>query len=565
MARTLPGQLFTLATGAESAREALRLIYSDRDEIVLSRKEVYLAAQRTAEQLAALGVGAGDLVIIVQQDSLLLTASFFGAALLGAIPSIMPFASEKLHPDRYRNAMSALIKLSEPAVLATDPAVEDDARAILPEEGEGIHLPQILVLTPESVLGNSDEPRLDGTFDPDVVALLQHSSGTTGLQKGVALAHRAIFEQLDQYSKSLDFTTDDVIVSWLPLYHDMGLIAGFLMPLLTGARLVLMSPFDWVRAPHMLLQAITAQGGTLTWLPNFTYNFCAQKIRDENLEGVDLSSMRAFINCSEPIYDNSHRLFAERFEPYGAGIEKLATCYAMAETVFGVTQSKIGEPARVEWLDRKALREDLQAVPVEPDYENVESAVSSGKPIGGMNVRVLDPDRNPLPERRIGEIALNCSYMLTEYHRRPDATEEAFHEGWYLTGDMGYVADGEVFVLGRKKDLIIVGGKNVYPRDIEMLVSKVDGIHPGRVVAFGAPNVGAGTEDVAVIAEIDDFDMPDEEKSLLKANVRRKVAAGSDVAVRYVELVPRGWLVKTSSGKVSRSANRLKFLDEKGL
>jgi len=182
-----------------------------------------------------------------------------------------------------------------------------------------------------------------------------------------------------------------------------------------------------------------------------------------------------------------------------------------------------------------------------------------------MHVRVLDLDRSPLPDRHIGEIALKCSYMLTEYHRRPDATEEAFHEGWYLTGDMGYMADSEVFVLGRKKDLIIVGGKNVYPRDLEMLIGKVDGIHPGRVVAFGVPNPQAGTEDVAVIAEIDDFDMPDKDKSLIKANIRRKVGAGSDVAVSYVELVPRGWLIKTSSGKVSRSANRLRFLEDRGL
>jgi acyl-CoA synthetase (AMP-forming)/AMP-acid ligase II len=148
--------------------------------------------------------------------------------------------------------------------------------------------------------------------------------------------------------------------------------------------------------------------------------------------------------------------------------------------------------------------------------------------------------------------------MLTEYHRRPDATEAAFHEGWYLTGDMGYVADGEVFVLGRKKDLIIVGGRNVYPRDLEMIVSAVEGVHPGRVVAFGVPNPRRGTEDVAIIAE---SDADDEQKTAISAAIRRAVAAGSDVAVRYVDLVPRGWLVKTSSGKVSRSANREKFFE----
>ncbi len=552
---TLPEQLYHLAVEAPG-RESLRLLYLDRDDIVLSRGQFFRAARHVANRLLQLGIGRGDLVIMVQRDSLPLATSFFGVTLLAAIPSIMPFQTEKLHPDRYQSAMAALINLTNPRALITEPEVADQVRALLPNRAD-VPLPEVLVLSPEELLNTSEPLALEGAFDPHSIALLQHSSGTTGLQKGVALTHRAIFEQLDRYGRAIGFTSDDVVVSWLPLYHDMGLIAGFLMPLLCGARLVLMSPLDWVRAPHMLMHAISQHGGTLCWLPNFAYNFCAQKIRDSDLEGVDLSSVRAFINCSEPVYDLSHRLFAERFAPYHVRVSQLATCYAMAEAVFGVTQSEIGTPATVDVVARDGLQGERIARPVPEGSEGARRVVSSGRPIEGMEVRILDENRQPLPDRAVGEIAIRSSHLLVEYYRRPDATAQAFHEGWYLTGDMGYMADGEVYVMGRKKDLIIVGGKNIYPRDLETLVSTVEGVHPGRVVAFGIPSLERGTEDVAIVAE---SDVEDGRKSELAANIRRAIAAGTDVMVRHVEIVPRGWLIKTSSGKVALSANREKFL-----
>src|SRR5574341_1343101 len=491
MSDTLITLLLQLAQEAPD-RECLRLRYTDQPEVVLTRQDLIAAIRHAAQQLQMAGAQPSDLVIIVQRDLLALVSSFFAASCLGAIPSILPFATEKLDPQRYRGGMGALIQLSHPAVLATDPLVVEDVRALLPSDEE--RLPSIAIVEG----WNRDEaPRRISAHasDPDAIALLQHSSGTTGLQKGVALSHRAIFDQLDAYSQAIRFTPDDVIVSWLPLYHDMGLIAGFLMPLLKGARLVMMSPFDWVRAPHLLLQAISEQRGTLCWLPNFAYNFCAQKIRERDLEGVDLSSMRAFINCSEPVFHSSHQRFAERFRPYGIDMNKLAVCYAMAETVFGVSQTPICVPARVDVVERKALRADNYARTPGNDSAQVESLVSTGRPIPGMEVRVLDANRMELPERQVGEIAVRSPYMLSEYYHRPDATEAAFHEGWYLTGDMGYLADGEVFVLGLQKDLLIVGGRNIYPQDLEALASSVEGVHPGRVAVFGILKADTGTEE----------------------------------------------------------------------
>ena len=367
-----------------------------------------------------------------------------------------------------------------------------------------------------------------------------------------------MFNQLESYARAIRLTPDDVIVSWLPLYHDMGLIAGFLMPILCGVPLVLMSPFDWVRVPARLLQAVSQYRGTLTWLPNFAYNFCAQKIRDRQLEGVDLSLWRAVINCSEPMHAESHRMFREKFAPYGLRPDALATCYAMAENVFAITQGGIESPVTEDVIGLAAFVGERRALPG-PDAEPSLTMLSAGRPLENVKVRVLDEARAPLPDRVIGEIALRSNCMLTGYFKRPDANAQAFHEGWYLTGDLGYLADGELYITGRKKDLIIVGGKNVYPQDLEYLANEVPGVYPGRVVAFGVYDEQAGTEEVVLIAETDATDLA--ERQHLADEIRMRVTKGTAVALRVVELVAREWLVKTSSGKVARGANREKYLE----
>jgi acyl-CoA synthetase (AMP-forming)/AMP-acid ligase II len=391
------------------------------------------------------------------------------------------------------------------------------------------------------------------------IVLLQHSSGTTGLQKGVALSHQAVFNQLDSYGKSLSLTHSDVIVSWLPLYHDMGLIAGFLMPILSGIPLVLMSPFDWVRAPYRLLQSISKYRGTLTWLPNFAYNFCAQKIRERHIEGVDLSSLRAITNCSEPVRWESHVAFYERFRGYGLRFEALQTSYAMAENVFGVTQSRLGSVPVVEEIDREAFM--VRRIAKSPqDGQPAMKMMSSGQPLENVKVKAIDENGHEVPERVIGELALQSNCMLTGYFNRPDLTEKAFHEGWYLTGDYGYISNGEVFVSGRKKDMIIVGGKNIYPQDLESLTYEVPGVHAGRSVAFGVFDETQGTEDVVIIAEGDSENREEQQK--IADAIRLHVTKNSAIALRYVRVVGPKWILKTSSGKTARSANKEKFLRE---
>jgi acyl-CoA synthetase (AMP-forming)/AMP-acid ligase II len=469
----------------------------------------------------------------------------------------MPFLTEKLSPERYRADLSVLISVTRPAAIVTYPEFEQEVRTAL-QEGDSVR--SVVVTDRVEQGGEVDFSRLQGfqRTTGDIV-LLQHSSGTTGLQKGVALSHRAVFNQLDSYGKSLALGDDDVIASWLPLYHDMGLIAGFLMPILSGVPLVLMSPFDWVRAPYRLLQSISKYGGTLTWLPNFAYNFCAQKIRDRHLEGADLSSLRAVINCSEPVRWESHLAFYERFKSHGVRLDVLQTSYAMAENVFGVTQSRLGSLPVVEEIDREAFM--VERVARSPfDGRPSMKMMSSGPPLENVRVRVLDENGIELPDRVIGELALQSDCMLDGYYNRPDLTEKTFWDGWYLTGDYGYISNGEVFVSGRKKDMIIVGGKNIYPQDLESLTYEVAGVHAGRSVAFGMFDEMQGTEDVVIIAEVDSDDAAEQQE--IADAIRLHVTRNSAIALRYVRVVGPKWILKTSSGKTARAANKEKFLRE---
>jgi len=508
-------------------------------------------------------VQPGDVVLLILQHDVDLIYAYFGAVLLGAIPSIMPFLTEKLLPDRYRIDLTELVSHTKPSAIVTYREFEAEVRAAL-KPGES----SVKAVIISEKIGSSANKPCPPDYDlfkgllsnEEDVALLQHSSGSTGLQKGVALSHRSIFNHLDSYAVSIRLNDKDIIISWLPLYHDMGLIACFLMPILRGIPVVQMSPFDWVRAPHRLLQAISTYHGTLTWLPNFAYNFCAQKIRDRDMEGVDLSSWRASINTAEPVKYKSHQMFYERFKSYGLRFETLQTSYGMAENVFAATQNDLSKLPYVEDVDRESFTTDLIARPAFDGRPSIQM-MSCGKAIPNTVIRVVDKKGRDLPERHIGEIVLKSNCMLTNYYNRPDITKKAFLEdGWYMSGDYGYLYNAEIFIAGRKKDLIIVGGKNIYPQDLELLAYEVPGVHAGRASAFGIYNETTGTEDVVMVAEVD-IDDPGERQKIADG-IRAVVTRGSAVALRHVHLVSHPWLVKTSSGKTARTANREKFLKE---
>lgn len=534
------------------------ILHGGQPDLPVSYRDLIHGASGYIKTYIKNDIQPGEVVLLILQHGVDLLYAYYGAILHGAIPSIMPFLTEKLLPERYRADLAALVSVTQPTAIVTYRDFETEVRAALKPGKDSVKA----VIISDKVDG-ACLPDF-GSFGglkrkPDDIVLLQHSSGTTGLQKGVALSHQAVINQFTDYGRAIHLQNSDVFISWLPLYHDMGLIACWLMPILLGYPLVIMSPFEWIRAPYRLLQAVSRYKGTLSWLPNFAFNFCAQKIRERDLVNVDLSTWRAISNCSEPMRWESQHAFYERFRSLGLRSEAITTCYAMAENVFAVTQGGIDNPVVFEDIDRDSLQVEKMA---RPGYaENpVIRMLGAGKAIQNTFVSILDGKGHSLPDRHVGEVALKSNCMLSGYYHRPDATEKAFINGWYLTGDYGYLVDGELFITGRKKDLIIVGGKNIYPQDLELLAYEIPGVHAGRASAFGIFNDETGTEDVVLVAEVDTIDQ--DEQQTIADGIRAAVTRGSAVALRYVHLVGKHWLVKTSSGKTARSANRDKFIKE---
>ncbi len=365
------------------------------------------------------------------------------------------------------------------------------------------------------------------------------------------LSHRAVLDHVDLYGRAIGLSPQDKIVSWLPLYHDMGLIAAFHMPLAAGVTAVHLDPFEWVQAPILLLEQIATEGGTLTWLPNFAYNLMADRVNEEEMEGLRLDSLRMAVNCSELVRAESHDRFLKRFEPYGLNSSALAACYAMAETTFAVAQTRGPGRAREIVVDREALARGR----MEPaaDGRATRRCVSSGTLIDGCEVRILGGDGRDAEAGQVGEIAVRSRSLFDGYRNQPEQTAAVLSDGWYRSGDLGFLATDELFVVGREKDVILVAGKNVYPEDVEDAVGGVEGIIPGRVVAFGEDDPELGTERIAVIAE--SAVAGEEERSALRGGV---IEAGMSVGVAIVRvyLVPARWLIKSSAGKPSRRANR---------
>lgn len=552
LGRATRAQFSTLLDASAMRRDdtqqtAIIYLETGQSPLTITRAEFRQSVIQAAHFLRQHGLQPRDTIIIAHEQSLTGMFLFWGALQIGVIPSMMPPLTEKLDRDIYSNQIQTLVSHNDAKLIFTS----TEFAAVL---AQWVDCP---------VFGEVDLAAMlpDGTdlypSPPDEIAFLQHSSGTTGLQKGVALSHQAVLNQLASYSDTLQLTNKDVIISWLPLYHDMGLIAGFLLPLVQGIPLILMSPFDWVKHPAMLLHAINDYGGTLCWLPNFAYNHMARRIRQRDVEGISLRTMRAFINCSEPVYHHSHLLFLERFGAFGLTSGQLGVSYAMAENTFAVTQTPLGQYPQMDVVDRAALEGQQMAAPCIEDLPTAQVNVSCGPAIPDTAVIVLDDAGHPLPDRHVGELAVQSSYMLTEYFKRPDLNASLWHNGWYRTGDMGYLVNGEVFVVGRQKDLIINAGKNVYPQDLEAIVNTIEGVHPGRVVAFGVYDERDGTELIGIVAEATTTD-PTERHRIVQ-QIRQRIAQQTTVTATYVQVVDREWLIKTSSGKIARAANRDKW------
>jgi fatty-acyl-CoA synthase len=515
------------------------------------------AASRAARSLSESGIQKGDVCALIISHNKDFYPLYMGISCLGALPAVLAYPNGRLHPDKFRQGLEGMSQRSGLHYILTERGLADVVAPLVAGRESTIKN----ILYPLDWLENTEQGdktiRAHASAISDEPCLLQHSSGTTGLQKPVVLSHHAVLEHARRYGEAITLSQTDKVVSWLPLYHDMGLIAAFYLPLIYGIPLVQLSPIEWVSYPLLLLEAISREQATLCWLPNFAYNLMADRIREEDLQGVHLDSMRLFVNCSEPVRAESHEKFHRRFAPYGLRKEALGASYGMAETTFAVSQTPPGQEARTLLVDRGELSRG-NVVPVS-GADAGRTCVSSGILVPGCAVRIVDESRLDVPVGKVGEIAISSVSLFDGYRNYPEKTAEVMQDGWYYSGDYGFVHDGECFVIGRKKDAIIVAGNNIYPEDMEDAVSQVRGVIPGRVIAFGDDDEGLGTEVLCVIAETDAA--TDAERKALRLAIV-KAGMSIDVTISRVYLVPPRWIIKSSAGKPARSTNKARALAE---
>ncbi|MEI6213405.1 MAG: AMP-binding protein [Desulfuromonadales bacterium] len=489
------------------------------------------ASAAGAEKLRRYGFPDNSPVGILVQSQESQVVHYLAVLEAGLVPAILTPPNRKLRVEIFEETIIALVEQCQFSAIITDMAeLNADVRLLEPWTLDTLRESH----RPPAVL--------------DTTAILQFTSGTTGIKRGVQISHAAMQTSLQIYSKSLGLDRRDIILSWLPLYHDMGFIACLNMPLAFGVHCVMIQPLDWVAGPALFVQAASRYRATLSWNPNFAYAFMADRIGNEQLQGIDLSSLRGLINCAEPVTAESQRRFCDRFTPFGLRENVFRGCYAMAETTFALTD---GQAEDGGYLDLYG--------PQNADISVRLPQVSVGSPLPGVELEVMDSVGVPVAERHFGELWVKGRVLFSGYFNNPDTTAAVMHEGWYKTGDCGYRIGNEFYVCSRKKDLLILNGVNIFPQDVEDLVSSVAGIIPGRSVAFSQFNEQLQSEMLIVVAECD---VTESAKADIIVRIRQLIMAQLQPPGFLVSLVPPKWLVKSSSGKIARQANRAKWAKE---
>ena len=535
--------------------------HGDREHVLLWRAEgapdplsyhdLYHAARAAAGGLVERSVGCGDRVAIMLPTSRDFFVAFFAVLFCGAVPVPIypPFRLAQIEDHLRRQA--GILSNAEASALITNAEIRVVGNLLYGL----VSALQHIVTIPDL----SDAAPISAPLPaaPDAVALIQYTSGSTGDPKGVVLSHANLLANIRAMGAVLKASSADRVVSWLPLYHDMGLIGCWLGSLYYGAQALIMSPLSFLADPARWLWAIDSHKATISAAPNFAYELCLKSIDDAKISGLDLSSLRAIMNGAEPVSPASVTRFVQRFAPYGIRPEAMTPVYGLAENAVGLAFPPLGRGPLIERLDRKALDRDGVARIAEPGVDSVISLVACGRPLPHHEIRIVDDASREAPERQEGRIQFRGPSATRGYFQNPEKTSALFDGDWLETGDRGYIAGGDVFITGRIKDLIKHAGRNIYPQELEEAVGSLEGTRKGCVAAFPAIDMRAGTERLIVLAETR---LTDDAR---KESLRRRIVDASqsllDLAPDEVVLVPPHTIPKTSSGKIRRSAARAMF------
>ncbi len=501
-------------------------------------------ARAMAAALQSRGIGPGSTVGLLGPTSRSLVTAIQATWLTGATAAMLPLPMRLASIDEFVVATRRRIESADAAVVLVDPALAEFVPADLP-----------CVLLPELV---GSATRFDApVIDPESLAILQFTSGSTADPKGVMLPHRCVTANLDAIRRRAAMDEDtDRVASWLPLYHDMGLIGLLGVPMTTGVDLVLAGPQDFLAAPVRWLDWMSEFGCTVTGGPNFAYALAARALRRAG--DLDLRPWRLALNGAEPIDPDSVEAFLAAGAPYGLAPGAAFCVYGMAEATLAITFPEPGTGMSVDTVDRRVLETDRYAAPSTPDADQARRLPKLGGVLDGLELRVVDPETGTRRlEREVGEIELRGNSITPGYFRNPDATAATFRDGWLRTGDLGYLVDGEVVICGRHKDVIIVGGRNVFPEDIERAAATVEGVRAGNVIAFGTTG-RKGRESIVVVAET----RADGAVDPVRTAVAEQVTHAIGIPPSEIVLVAPGTLPKTSSGKLQRSLCKDRYLSD---
>jgi len=543
--------------------------------VTLTFGELYAAAQRCAEELVRRGVPAGGRVALMLPTSRAFFVSYAGILLAGAVPVPIypPFRADRI--EEYASRQSAILRNAEVCLLLTFRQAEAVARLLKPK------VPSLAeVADAGKLLATADNapPPPPGALPVHLtgsrlrkagdLALLQYTSGSTGDPKGVMLTHANLLANIRSIGEAVAIKPEDLCVSWLPLYHDMGLIGAWLTPLYFGLQVAVMSPLAFLTRPERWLKALQKYGGTVAAAPNFAYELCVRKIADEDIAGLDLSSWRAALNGAEPVNPETLVRFADRFARYGFRREAQLPVYGLAEASLAVTFPPLGRGPLIDRIERNAFTAEGRAIPAAKDDASGISFVSSGRPVPRHEVRIVDAQGEEVADRTEGFLWFRGPSATSGYYKNQGATEKLLPRGanggeyhWVNSGDRAYRADGEIYVTGRVKDIIIKGGRNIYPHEVEELAGRAEGIRKGCIVAFGLRDEASGTEKLLVVAESRERD--NVRRAAIAAAITENVARGLGLPPDRVELIPPGSIPKTSSGKLRREETKRLLLEGK--
>ncbi len=525
------------------------------EEKIITYGELYDAASQVAAGLIARGLKPTETVALMLPSDERFFAAFWGIILAGGIPVPIypPFRADQI--EDYIRRESKILDNAQVRFLITFHAAESLSHII-----QGFIPSLISVLTMDEVKQAYDVlPEL--SLESSDAALIQYTSGSTGDPKGVLLTHGNLLANLRAAGKAIGVQPGDSIVSWLPLYHDMGLIGTWLGALYYGVPTTIMSPLTFLSKPARWLWAIHYHRASISAAPNFAYELCIRKIQDHELEGLDLSCWRLAFNGAEAISAHTLKRFTEKFSRYGFRAKALYPVYGLAESTVALTFPPPGREPHIDTIERDELLTHHRAVAC--DSSSIESLdiVGCGFPLKSHEIRIVDENDQAVKDRLVGHIQFRGPSTMHGYFRNPEATAKALHDGWLDTGDLGYSIAGELFVTGRSKDLIIKAGRNIYPQEIEDVVAEIEGVRKGCVVAFGEFDQLSTTEKLVVVVEI----KPDHEqsKNALEQIITATIVDEIGLPPDHIIFVSPHTIPKTSSGKLRRSACKQLYLTGK--